>query len=185
MGVGGHRQAPAALPLGGPQGRSGRVRKSRPPPGFDPRTVQLVASRYTDWDISAHLVESDPMNLYVSLHADPYTLALSTLPIEVDYRRNVLWQTAIRYMFVYRTIPHIFFPHGATAPSGSEPPHYRGFTITLKYTTLGRTPLDEWSARCSNLNLATHNSYKRQKPMLFVGFEPAIASSDRPQRTTP
>jgi hypothetical protein len=28
--------------------------KSRPPPGFDPRTVQPVASRYTDWAIPAH-----------------------------------------------------------------------------------------------------------------------------------
>ena len=33
---------------GGPQGRSGRVRKISPPPGFDPRTVQPVASRCTD-----------------------------------------------------------------------------------------------------------------------------------------
>ena len=35
--------------LGGPQGRSGQVRKIWPPPGFDPRTVQPVASHYTDW----------------------------------------------------------------------------------------------------------------------------------------
>jgi hypothetical protein len=34
--------------LGGPQGRSGWSRKISPPPGFDPRTVQPVASRYTD-----------------------------------------------------------------------------------------------------------------------------------------
>ena len=34
--------------LGGPQGRSGRVRKISPTPGFDPQTVQPVASRYTD-----------------------------------------------------------------------------------------------------------------------------------------
>jgi hypothetical protein len=37
----------------------------------------------------------------------------------------------------------IFFPNGATDPSGSGPPQYRGFTITLRHTTLGRTPLDE------------------------------------------
>jgi len=37
--------------LVGPQGRSGQVRKISPPPGFDPRTVQSVASRYTDWAI--------------------------------------------------------------------------------------------------------------------------------------
>ena len=59
-GVCGQRHAPAALPpgktrypvhrrLGGPQGRSGPVRKISPPPspGFDPRTVQPIASRYT------------------------------------------------------------------------------------------------------------------------------------------
>ena len=64
MGVGGQRHAPAALPpektryplyrkLAGPQGQSGRMRKISPPPGFDPRTVQPVASRYTDWTIVA------------------------------------------------------------------------------------------------------------------------------------
>jgi hypothetical protein len=63
MGMGG-RHAPAALPpgktryplyrrLGGLQGRYGRVRKISPPPGYDPRTVQPVASRYTDWAIPA------------------------------------------------------------------------------------------------------------------------------------
>ena len=68
-GVGGQRHAPAALSpgrtryplyrrLGGPQGRSGRVRKISPPPGFDPRTVQHVASRYTDCDILAPLCQS-------------------------------------------------------------------------------------------------------------------------------
>jgi hypothetical protein len=65
MGVGGQRHASAALPpgksryplyrrLGGPQGRSGQVRIISPPPGFDPRTVQPVASRYSDWAIAAH-----------------------------------------------------------------------------------------------------------------------------------
>ena len=60
MGVGGQRHAPAALPPGktpgtrciggwvGLQGRSGRVRKILPQPGFDSRAIQLVASRYTD-----------------------------------------------------------------------------------------------------------------------------------------
>jgi hypothetical protein len=40
--------------LGEPQGRSGRVRKISPPPGFDPRTVQPIASRYTDYAIPGH-----------------------------------------------------------------------------------------------------------------------------------
>jgi hypothetical protein len=33
----------------GRQCRSGQVRKISPPPGFDPRTVQPIVSRYTDW----------------------------------------------------------------------------------------------------------------------------------------
>jgi len=54
------------------------------------------------------------------------------------------------------------FSHGARAPNGSEPPHYRGFTITFRHTTLGRTPLDKWSARRRDLDLTTHNAQKRQ-----------------------
>ena len=45
--------------VGGPQGRSGRVLKSLDPPGFDPRTVQPLASRYTDWTIP---VQEDKMH---------------------------------------------------------------------------------------------------------------------------
>ena len=33
-----------------------------------------------------------------------------------------------------------------TAPSGPRSPHCRGFKITHRHITLGRTPLDEWSA---------------------------------------
>ena len=64
MGLGGQRHAPAALPpgktrytlyrrLGGPQGRSGLVRKISLPPGFDPPIVHPVASHYTDRAIPA------------------------------------------------------------------------------------------------------------------------------------
>ena len=33
------------------------MRKISSPPGFDPQTVQPVASRYTDWAIPAHKFE--------------------------------------------------------------------------------------------------------------------------------
>ena len=41
--------------LGGPQGRSGQVRKISPPPGFDHRTVQPVASRYIKYATLVHV----------------------------------------------------------------------------------------------------------------------------------
>jgi len=44
---------PLCRRLGGSQGRSRRVRKISPLPGFDPRTVQPVVSQYTDWGIPA------------------------------------------------------------------------------------------------------------------------------------
>ena len=58
-GMGGQRHAPATLPpektryplhrrLCGPQSRSGGLWIISSPPGFDPRTVKHVASRYTD-----------------------------------------------------------------------------------------------------------------------------------------
>jgi len=34
--------------LGGPQDQSRRVRNISSPPGFEPQTVQLLATRYTD-----------------------------------------------------------------------------------------------------------------------------------------
>jgi len=59
MEVGGQRHAAAALLLGrtryplykrrgGPQGRSGQVRKIPSPPGFDARTMEPIMNRYTD-----------------------------------------------------------------------------------------------------------------------------------------
>ena len=35
-----------------------------------------------------------------------------------------------------------FLLHGKTAPSGPGPPYYQGFTIALRHTALGTTPLD-------------------------------------------
>jgi hypothetical protein len=50
------------------------------------------------------------------------------------------------------------------------PPHYQRFTITLRLTTLGRTPLYEWSAQRRDLYLTTHSTNKRQLSMPPDGF---------------
>jgi hypothetical protein len=42
---------------------------------------------------------------------------------------------------------------------------------SVRHTTLGRTPLDKWSAQHSVLYLTTHNTHKRHKSMLLVKFE--------------
>ena len=75
-----------------------------------------------------------------------------------------------------------FFYHDATAPTGP-----RTFSLsrihdhTQRRTTVGRTPMDEWSAGRRDLYLTTRNTYKRQASMPPVGFEPTIPGSERPQ----
>ena len=72
MGVGGQHHNPAALSLGsrhcthcvggwvGPRGSLDRCGKSHPQLGFDPLTVQPVASCYTDYAIPALVFSSWP-----------------------------------------------------------------------------------------------------------------------------
>ena len=49
---------------------------------------------------------------------------------------------------------------------------------TQRHTTVGRTPLDEWSARRRDLYLTTHNTQTSMPP---AGFEPTISAGERPQ----
>ena len=89
MGVGGQRHASAALPpgttqyplyrrMGGPQSRSGHARKISSPPGFDPWTVQPIASHYTDYAIPA------PLHSHYSL------LTLSPHSLYWNFRHHTL-----------------------------------------------------------------------------------------------
>jgi hypothetical protein len=62
------------------------------------------------------------------------------------------------------------FP-GTRAPSAPGLLQCWGFTITLSHTTLGRTPLDDWSARRRVFYLTTHNTRKRQDEHAIPGNE--------------
>ena len=77
--------------LGGPQGRSGQVRKISPPPGFDPRTVQPVASRYTDYATRPTRRREDTGNwkrkYYIAFCGELALEELLTCP-ETDYGMN-------------------------------------------------------------------------------------------------
>ena len=121
MGVGGQHHAPAALPsektryplysrLGGPQGRSGRVRKISPPPGFDPRTVQPVASRYTDWAMKA---KEDNWQLYTLFH------------VGIKNRRVLNFKLRPIYPGIEFTIP--VGMRGLRAPVQSDPGAHTAF----------------------------------------------------------
>jgi len=65
-------------------------------------------------------------------------------------------------------------PHWARASSFT-----RFLDHTQRRATVGRTPLDEWSARRRDLYLTTDNTYNRQNSMPPVGFEPTISAGER------
>ena len=52
---------------------------------------------------------------------------------------------------------------------------------TQRRSTVGRTPLDEWSAGRRDLYLTTHDTHNRQISMPPVRFEPKISAGERPQ----
>ena len=52
---------------------------------------------------------------------------------------------------------------------------------TQRRITVGRTPLDEWSARRRDLYLTTHNTHNRQTSMPPAGFETTISAGERLQ----
>jgi len=41
----------------------------------------------------------------------------------------------------------LIFVNGKTTPSGPGLLHYSGFMNIFRHSTIGRTPLDEWSGR--------------------------------------
>ena len=94
MGVGGQRHTAAALTpgetryplswrLGGLHGRSGRVRKISPIPGFDPRTVQPVVSRYTDWAVYILLYSNVHMSIPAAVRSKAWGPAARLLGLRV------------------------------------------------------------------------------------------------------
>jgi hypothetical protein len=53
--------------------------------------------------------------------------------------------------------------------------------ITLRHTTVGRTPLDDRSDSRRNLYLTTCNIHKRQITTALAGFEPVIPTTEQQQ----
>src|SRR5215470_11060971 len=66
-------------------------------------------------------------------------------------------------------------------PSGPGPPHYRGFTITLRHNHIHYDSSGQVISPRRDLYLITHNTHKRQTSMPPAGFEPAIPASEGPQ----
>jgi hypothetical protein len=91
---------------------------------------------------------------------------------KIDYRSNLYYITVFMHFFL---------------SMAQQPLLGQGLRVIevsrshSRHTTLGRTPLDEWSARRRDLYLTKHNTHKRQTSMPPARFEPTIPVSERPQ----
>jgi hypothetical protein len=83
------------------------------------------------------------------------------------------------WLYFWTSVQYIYFVSCFGLPLGHVL-HFRGFAITLRRTTIGRTLLDDWSAYRSGLYLTIH-TYRREIYMPPVGFEPTIPGSERPK----
>jgi hypothetical protein len=73
---------------GGPQGRSGQVRKISPSPGFDPQTAQPVVSCYTDW-ATQHMVYY--LNKILRSYSCLFKCGFQAMPSAIERRQQGLY----------------------------------------------------------------------------------------------
>jgi len=103
--------------------------------------------------------------------SDENVVSISLLTIAVQRTKIrvsdiTIWAHVSAVAAWYNTTSfQFFFFSGAATQRGSWPPNSWGFLGHTRRTTVGRTPLDEWSARRRDLYLTTHNTHNRQTSM--------------------
>jgi hypothetical protein len=119
----GNTRYPLYRRLGGPQGRSGQEQKISPQPGFDPRTVQSVASRYTDY-----ATRTTRVRVMCSLsrsNIEKFAKSPST------YRRKAkedCWTGRVRLQYSIGGCSHNKLSIFVTVDNHTTVPHYRHST---------------------------------------------------------
>ena len=83
-----------------------------------------------------------------------------------------------RHFLWAESICGFLFSSSLYSPQWTKTSSCLGFDITLRHTTLGRTPLDEWSACRRDLYLTTHNTHNRQAFKTPAWFETAIPATE-------
>ena len=80
----------------------------------------------------------------------------------VIFQGNTHYLPQCTDLYTSHTFTLRLFTYDITALSGPGLHHCRNFTITLRHSTVGRTPLDEWSALRRDIYLKAHNTHEGQ-----------------------
>jgi len=103
---------PLCRRLGGSQGRSGLVWKISLPPGFDPRTIQSIASSYTDCAIKLYQIKINSCIL-MSEFSNIYTL-MNSLTIYSGNSINLAFlihKFILKYLYLPATGAKMHLPN--------------------------------------------------------------------------
>jgi hypothetical protein len=116
-----------------------------------------------EWSLCEH---------YLILEPNLWSICLFNREIRI---RVFYWhETHVFYLFIL-----VLWRYDPTQVMASS--FLRFLDHTQWRSTVGRTSLDEWSARRRDLYLTTHNNHNRQTSMPPVGCEPTISAGERPQ----
>jgi len=89
------------------------------------------------------------------------------------------------FVTILNTHPQSFFFIWRDSPQWARASSFPRFLDHTQWrTTVGRIPLDEWSARRRDLYLATQNTNNRHTCTSLAGFEPTVSTDERPQTCT-
>ena len=113
-------------------------------------------------------VPCEPCELSPHLHLTPLTVSF----VKIFTPKNCVRNSGFRHEY-YTIWVCLFLARQWVMASSFT----RFLDHTQRRATVGRTSLDEWSARRRDLYLTTHN---RQMSMPPVGFEPTVSTGERP-----
>jgi hypothetical protein len=138
--------------------------------------IKKVKPRHKQCLLSTFIVTKiNTVNCFTCLHSPTY-------PTELF---NQSWKDTIpQHKHVYPFSKVVSFrvshPNITQKITYGPGPHYRGFAITIRHTTLRGTSLDEINLTQRPVRYNT-NTHKRQILTSPAGFKPAIPASERPQ----
>jgi hypothetical protein len=108
------------------------------------------SSRWRQPVIPYHLLETEVITVFTSLYHQTLSRAFQI--------QSTFSHALYLGLMVYTSWLVGVFLHEASTPRKPGSLYYRGFTITLRHTTVGRTPLDEW------LPFAENSTWQRTIP---------------------
>ena len=107
--------------------------------------------------------------------------------LKMRFLTGIVWQRSLQNsplessrVFVALVVNHSCFLWRCGPTLAIASSFVRFLDHTQWRTTVGRTPLDEWSARRRELYLTTHNTRNRKTSMPPVGFEPTFSVGELP-----